>query len=490
VGSPVVALQRVVGNRRTGLLLRRAAAQHRGLQRFVEEEHRQLGQEASGGEWTNINYGTDTNPLYLTFGETVMMGDWFASLQQIRDLERQGQNGRDEIAWTRWKALESSDPKLRGPEPQVADAIKKSVMDRFYTLAAGNVTHFSAGGTAQQEYLRYHRQALRLAFAAGRLGRGRDWDDALTTEAFGAHFLTDMFSAGHVRTPRAEARAWYTQHFGGIDALVQYMARHMHDFIVLQHPIATAMLGRMVIPTVDDLAQTIKKLGGPAVAAFTLGDIVSLAMHDVDNRGLDLVSNVDATGTRVDGGYHWHGIGDSYLILGNRQVSDTVRHASALTRQMAVAALRASIAELHDAEAAGRAMGPPPKGDLVADLVRAGDTIEKLSATRALEYVPRADPAGTNVNFAWQWGSFNTPMRRAVDQVVKGTIADTLRDKGSTLTGDERDAVLDLAEHLRRAGIQALEAAVSAPAGARPKGEPELADRPPPDVPMSVGPGL
>ena len=40
-------------------------------------------------------------------------------------------------------------------------------------------------------------------------------------------------SRGSVRTPRAEARAWYTQHFGGIDALVQYMAE--------QHIIAAPM---------------------------------------------------------------------------------------------------------------------------------------------------------------------------------------------------------------------------------------------------------
>ena len=44
-------------------------------------------------------------------------------------------------------------------------------------------------------------------------------------------------------------------------------------------------------------------------------------MHDVDNRGLGVVSDVNETGTVVAGDYHWRAIGDDYLVLGNRQVS-------------------------------------------------------------------------------------------------------------------------------------------------------------------------
>ena len=81
-------------------------------------------------------------------------------------------------------------------------------------------------------------------------------------------------------------------------------------------------------------------------------------------------------------------------------------------------------------------------------------------------------------------------MRAAVDQVIKGTVANTLQEKANTQTGDRRAAIVDLAGHLRTAGIQAIESAVGQAAGARAAGEAEVADPRPVEPPMAVGPGL
>src|SRR4029434_8484701 len=49
-------------------------------------------------------------------------------------------------------------------------------------------------------------------------------------------------------------------------------------------------------------ADKIRELGGPAIDKFTLGDLVALAYHNRDNEGLEVVSRVGETGTKMA---HW-----------------------------------------------------------------------------------------------------------------------------------------------------------------------------------------
>jgi len=417
------------------------------IHRFTGEEHRQLGEAGSWGAVSDIAIG---GGAFLTYGEVVAMaGDWFETLDEMRALSRTS-GGQQELRWVRWRALGSS-----GTEPTVTDAIRQRAMDRYFRLAARNVSHFSAGGTAMAGYRSYHEAALRAAFHAGRLNNSDLWREALTTEAFGNHFLTDMFAGGHVRTPRDAIRRWYQAHYPasiGSLSLVTYMAGHMHAYLVREHPTAD-FFGQ--IPSTADMEARIRTIGGTALSAFSLGDIVSLAYHNRDNTGLRVVSDVDESGIIVFGGYHWTAMGDANLAR------------SATTRDMAVAAIRASIAELESIRTQGHGNCNLASPDRVEDCTNA--FVNRYRPFAAERFVPREDtgaPVSPNASFAWEWGSFNADMRSAVDDAVTGEIANTLADiaRGQS-DANVRAALNDFVAHLRAQGVRALEAATGTAAG-------------------------
>lgn len=187
------------------------------VQRFIGTEHRDIGDLASGRESTTILYGERGERL--SFGEVVALaGDHFETYEEMQDLARTAA-GRARIAWARWYALDLKKQKV--PEPR---ADKDFVMERYYVLASRNLSHFSAGGTAWQTYTSWHGKAIASALQGGEQASEQVWRTALTNEAFGIHFLTDIFSAGHVRMPRAAIRAWYAQHIPG-DRLLRYMTK-------------------------------------------------------------------------------------------------------------------------------------------------------------------------------------------------------------------------------------------------------------------------
>ncbi|MDQ5821276.1 MAG: DUF4157 domain-containing protein, partial [Actinomycetota bacterium] len=445
------------------------------LQTFVGSEHRDLGQEGTGGTTrSDVNVGTDAAPDFLTFGEVVMLaGDYFETVDELRATARDPLT-RPQVAWARWWAL---NPRGGPGEPAVSDATKQAVRERYFRLAAANVSHFSVGGTARNEYERVHHRALVAAFQAGVTRRTSKWDEALTTEAFADHYLTDMFSAGHVRTPRADLRTWYTAHHpNSTRAFVRFMATRMNAFLAAAHPYAN-FFGQ--VPSVAALEQLIQSVGGPAIGAFSLGDIVSLAIHNRDSQGLDVVSDVDPSGSpplvypehggaRAQGPpalgvHHWRAAGDERLVT------------SPETRQMAVAAVRASFEDLNVMRAAGAAasasavMSTPETAAGLEEAYRRA--LESLGPSpsvpyRAEAFIPRVDPGSAPFTLNWEWGSFDATMRRAVDDAVKGDVARELRSIASARTNaDERDALNDFAALLENEGIRALERAIGAPAG-------------------------
>ncbi len=472
--SSVLHMQQAVGNAQVSrfvgerwgvrpLPLVHSPAPGEAIQRFGSEEHRQLGAEASGNATTDIDLGDGT---HLTYGEMVALaGDFFGSLAEIQALAATPA-GQEELRWARWQALHS------GSEPDVSQGAKDRVMDRYYRLAARNISHFSAGGTARTEYQNYHTQALRQTFLAGANENLATWGSAITTEAFGNHFLTDMFSAGHVRTPRAAIREWYQANFpNSVDQFVNYAADTITETMDRNGDIPwywpnSSVAGR--------ISTRIRALGGSAIDSFSLGDVVSLAYHDHDNVGLGVVSQVDAEGNQVDGGYHWTAMGDSHLAE------------SPITRQMTVAAVRASLTDLElmrvaGQQAAGNACLTPEALNDAFELA-----LPAVQPFAAEAYIPQADPTAGNAYMSWEWGAMNAEMRTAVDHAVKNEIANSLRGKASgvpeelrfTRTGSEdpegavrlrvRQAFNAFCDHLASDGIAAIENAMNAPASPLP----------------------
>lgn len=437
------------------------------LGEFAGREHRDIVDNASGKELTTLTYGDPS--ARLTFGEvTALAGDYFGTYEEMRDLSRTAA-GRIELAYARWHCLSLSSDKV--PAPTTNAATIQSVTDRYLLLASRNISHFSGGGTVWQAYTSWHAKALVDALDAGRMSDPALFRRALTKEAFGLHFLTDSFSAGHVRTPRAEIRDWYQQRFPDSgQRILQYLARFLFDRLDerQQLPQLAWWFGWV---TRSVMVDRIRSLGGEAVANISLGDIVSLALHDFDNRGLDVVSDVGADGKPVAGGHHWRAMGDSHLGA-NRFGIDT--------RRMAVVAVVGSLRELERVRGAGVALG---RGD-VGLPQRSAAMRQALGGTAfvARGFVPREDvgrtaavalraTGGGRAPMEWRWGGLGPVAYQAVDGTIRKRLADELLvfagQVPDPVTGPAglrihgiRSAYRLFIRHLRDDGLTVLERAV------------------------------
>lgn len=422
-----------------------------GVQYFIGTEHRDIGDLASGKEATTIAYGERGERL--TFGEMVALaGDHFETYTEMVELARTPA-GRAKIAWARWYALDLAKQKV--PEPK---ADSNSVIEEYYVLASRNWSHFSAGGEARQTYLNWHAKAIPDALQAGQESNDGVWRRALTKEAFGIHFLTDMFSAGHVRIPRIAIRDWYAQHIPG-DRLLRYMARYLYDRLPLPW-YAHIFSGRAQ----ERIKNNIVKFGGAAIRTVSVGDIVSVALHDYDGRGLRVVSDMNSDGKKIAGGYHWLAVGDGRLGKSA---------AGAETKKMATAAVITSLRDLERVRGVGRKLaGKKLTAAQQADAVR-----QALGGMvpAALAFVPREDNTaganGANVRLPgsgsgkspleWRWGQLGDITYHIVDEAVKNRIAGELASRLSSVNDkDQRRVLNEFANHLRTEGIQAIEKAV------------------------------
>lgn len=438
----------------------RFAGPAQALQRFGGEEHRSLGAAVTGGGTLDIDLGDGTK---LTFGEMVALGDYFRSDEEIRKLA-QTPAGQAKLRWARWDALKDR------PEPAVSQDVKKAVKDEYYLRAAENLAHFSMGGSAVSAYAYLHEDALRLAFFAGASENPGQRAEAQAKEAFAQHFLSDMFAAGHIRTPRMQIKAWYQKnHSDSVERFVRYAADQITGYLFeaggvplyAKYLDLKATLNRKV-------EERIKQLGGPAVESYSLGDVVSLAYHNLDNAQLGVVSEVDPWGNVVPGGFRWTAKGDSLLAE------------SPITQQMAVAAMRASLDDLEYMQRLGRETGGGkcmPREQLEAAL-RAAIGQLGTPCYAAERYTPREDTQAGNPQMSWEWGQLDPVLRDAVDRVVRRDIASGLRTlaggvdefKCFTVKGEEdpkgpvklymRYAFLRFCDKLATDGILALQRAM------------------------------
>lgn len=75
---------------------------------------------------------------------------------------------------------------------------------RYLYLAMENYDHFSPNNLTA--YNSGHQIALKQALKAHKTGKRSDLELAYAIDAFAAHFLSDRFASGHLRTPRLELK--------------------------------------------------------------------------------------------------------------------------------------------------------------------------------------------------------------------------------------------------------------------------------------------
>jgi hypothetical protein len=121
-----------------------------------------------------------------------------------------------------------------------------------------------------------------------------------------------------------------------------------------------------------------------------------LSCHNADSNGLDVISDADASGAVVPGGFHWRAFGDNKLVVGSTNWN------------MAVAAMRESRAELDQA----RAMDAHGVNDLPVPMVA--------------RFIPKEDE-GRSSAIAWRWGAMDARMVEAIDTCLREQLVPQLR---------------------------------------------------------------
>lgn len=199
---------------------------------------------------------------------------------------------------------------------------------RYGALALDNFKHFSEGGENLTEWKAGHRQAMIDAFLAGFQGNKQPgFFMALARNAAADHYLTDAFSAGHMRVPRRCADQYYRRLMAGVgDGAVEALVNALPERIYFRIPLSALedylpdWMPDVDLPDIEvdiplPLQGWARDLAGPLADEIrpfmeepvgqVLGGLVSKWLHDKDNeRGL-CVSN--------KAGERWQAFGDAFL---------------------------------------------------------------------------------------------------------------------------------------------------------------------------------
>ncbi len=384
------------------------------VQRFESDEHQHLGDIAAPGALYDL--GGPNDKFELTHGDILALsGDVFPPDELFRLAAIPGNKGqkvgsRDEILWalqdTRiWELRSGSsgpyagkkDPRFEPGGPYAgyvySDAVKQTVFDRYRKLGADNAGHFvapqgrdpsgaplPAPSTAGTTYRTMHETAIKAADGVGRAGG--NIGVAMAREAAAQHFLTDEFSAGHLRTPIGSIR----EYWGNKYPLFWYNLRHK---IALDTAIELSSFTSRAYTTVLASVEALV----PTLPAVTLGDLLASVFHDVDNeRGVST-----STGGKV--------MGDKNL--------------DAPTEKAAVAAIQAGNRDIKIAYDLGKQNPTPvPDVDLFGQIrLRNGGTADKYSAELQVPEPGKSEPPqnwkAPDINVLW-------------DQKMLGTSGDTV----------------------------------------------------------------
>jgi hypothetical protein len=272
----------------------------------------------------------------------------------------------------------------------VSQAAIDAVDERYNRLAAHNESHFSTGSSPgnsnKERYIAAHTRVITDAYAEGLnplAVRDFTWE---AREGFAQHYLTDAFSAGHVRTQRGNIQSYWNGMYPNfinnmITMISCYMASHINARDAIGNVATVDMLTGQIAPRV-------RTMGGSTLTSFSIGDLISKVLHDADNAGLDVLSPRGPAGSTTGSPFHWRAVGDDHLFPAAGATASTPQQQ---TQQMMSEAMRLSNEEGRQAYSAG------VQGD-VSTRIR----LANQANFRALALIPTEDTASTtNPTYAW-----------------------------------------------------------------------------------------
>ena len=199
-------------------------------------------------------------------------------------------------------------------------------------------------GAGMETWRSHHEPALVAAILSGISDDAAEWQQAQLTEAFGQHFLTDSFSAGHVRTPRAAIVAWYTDVFAprALDPFLaharqrvtQALTDDLNSQMLLPRFAIQGALDAIIEGVIVWFDDVIRERFQP-LFGLGISGAISGVLHDQDNeRGIWVSSEAHPT--------PWKAYGDSHLTC------------SPVSRGQAELAVLTAMEQLVEAQAMGR----------------------------------------------------------------------------------------------------------------------------------------
>ena len=258
--------------------------------------------------------------------------------------------------------------------------VERRVRDRYLILAATNDDHFvdpggithdgptgaAAFGSAPLAYRRLHEVALEEACRLGRVHG--DAAQALAREAAAQHFLTDAFTAGHMRTPVAQIRRFWGARYPTFWADLQ--GRVAADTAATLRELTWA-IRRLPERFLHDATLAAVRRRTQPYPQLSVGDFLARLFHDWDNT-------------------HGLAIGGGDVVFGDGHVHEGA------TRGLAVAAARAGIDDIEVAFELGEA-GHRLTGEPLYRAVRAATGAGRRF--RAESQIPRSSPLNPPQNW-------------------------------------------------------------------------------------------
>jgi hypothetical protein len=295
-----------------------------------------------GGDYYPDQLRVGANPgLGFSYGQIIAMADLFESVDQMM--------GTNVGQLSKIKALiERSTAYYVGnkadPKKDVSDDEWDSVTGgRYLTLAEMNFEHFSPNflfrnavfasaahrhGNNQSAWEEHHKRAIQEAQRIGaapdeKVDRAVPLEGALIINAFGDHFLTDAFAAGHLINKDAIAEYWKRQFFNGKDLTsdakdffgrLAERAFQLGDVKARFSKLETVDTHYGFHPNINSASRFAEVLQGIAEQEpDRISNMVVKAIHDKLNEDGVEVFNEAGDGT-------WVIKGDGYLDPKNRQI--------------------------------------------------------------------------------------------------------------------------------------------------------------------------
>jgi hypothetical protein len=441
LAATLLMLQRTVGNARVNRLLQSGAvapASRRTLHRFVGWEHQRLGDKGSAQTCTDpdptkcaaLPTVIEVAPgVKLTWGQVVALaGDEFATVEDfVRAATAAGpvgtgtdaERGRLRAAMLHDLGFRPASSGSIGIPAGIYDggtAAKQAQETTFQDLALHNLDHFPDWGMAQKAWGRHHNWALDEALRAGWSGSAARLQKAYLYEAFGEHFLTDCFSAGHIRTPRTTIYDWYKKNFAD------------RAIWGLEYWLLGQYISNPVIPPeqLQSLLKTFDQILTAGLAKFqdlfftVVAGAVSGTIHDYEgDAGVLVTVNI-------------LGIQQQFTTYGDNSLPDAPGRdpskTSGKAEQLAVTAIQAAKSDVDGAYALGQQLAAT--GVPLEDQEGWRQFYAKFgnSQQAVLNLVPHA-VAGIAARWGgntWQWGKFSRWMYDNVNAYANGKIGGLL----------------------------------------------------------------